>query len=325
MPDLARLVFAEPSAASPRHYTARVRWLAAIYATLFLVSAGGIVVLVWKARVLVLLTQRSNVETLTLAFFLIFFAYVGVLSSTGALGAARLAAWALLGAPSRDRHAAERRKMRALGDKEGRSEAALNVVLARAGRTGEPLELPVADEIGDMGVLRVDGARITHESAHRRGSNNLFGFFTRQVNEILEARGAKPRSEVEVVDWKKINDEATSQYLALVTFARNLERQHGGAELWPRVTLTDEDCVELERRLTAVCPALRSEAFLPDWEYNGQHKLPIVPEPLGLVALQRSERRVDPVASMAGAVFIVLVAVTLLVLIVVRPPWVPGR
>jgi hypothetical protein len=47
----------------------------------------GIGLLVWKAQLFVTLTQRSNVETLTLAFFLVFFAYLGILSARGAVGA----------------------------------------------------------------------------------------------------------------------------------------------------------------------------------------------------------------------------------------------
>ena len=95
-------------------------------------------------------------------------------------------------------------------------------------------------------------------------------------------------------------------------------------ELWPKVALSDADCAELERRLTAVCPALRNEAFLPHWDYAGEHKLPLIPEPLGLVSLSRTERRVDPEASMGCAVLVVLGAVAVLALFVKFPPWVPG-
>ena len=63
---------------------------------------------------------------------------------------------------------------------------------------------------------------------------------------------------------------------------------------------------------------------MPDWEYAGEHKLPIIPEPLGLVSLSRSERRVDPVASMGCAVVVVLGTVLILAAFILFPPWVPG-
>src|SRR5581483_1414570 len=115
-----------------------------------------------------------------------------------------------------------------------------------------------------------------------------------------------------------------AQYFGLVGFARNLERQLGADALWPKVRLTDDDCAELERLLAQLCPALRDEAFLPDWEYSAEHKLPIIPEPLGLVSLSREERRADPIATMGCAVLVVLISVVIIALLILFPPWVPG-
>jgi hypothetical protein len=121
-----------------------------------------------------------------------------------------------------------------------------------------------------------------------------------------------------------IDDEQTLQYHGMVHFARRLERHLDADELWPKIVLSDDDLAALERRLAAVCPALRSEGFLPDWEYEAEHKLPLIPEPLGLVSLSRSERRADPVASMGCAALVVVAAVAILALFTVFPPWVPG-
>jgi hypothetical protein len=125
-----------------------------------------------------------------------------------------------------------------------------------------------------------------------------------------------------VVEWKSLDDESAEQYLRQVEFARNLARHLATPELWPRVVLSDGDCLELERRLAEICPALRDEAFLPHWEYAGEHKLPIVPEPLGLVSLSRSERRTDPLATMSAVLWIELAAVAVLTAIIFFPPWV---
>jgi hypothetical protein len=144
----------------------------------------------------------------------------------------------------------------------------------------------------------------------------------RQLNSLHRERG--DAGALEIVEWCTIDDEAAAQYLGMVRFARNLERHLGADELWPKVRLTDDDCAALEDRLGRLCPAIRDEAFLPDWEYSAEHKLPIIPEPLGLVSLSRSERRADPMATMGCAVLVVLASVAIIGLFILFPPWVPG-
>ncbi len=120
-------------------------------------------------------------------------------------------------------------------------------------------------------------------------------------------------------------EEAAEQYHGLVEFARRLEGQLGKGALWPKVTLTDEDCAELQQRLSEICPAVRNEGFLPQWDYAAEHKLPIIPEPLGLFSLSRTEKRVDPVSSIGCALWVVAAVVAILGLFVLFPPWVPGK
>jgi hypothetical protein len=313
----------EPGAEDARHYRRRVTTLATEYLVLFLASIAGIALLVWQAQLFVTLTQRSNVETLTLAFFLVFFGYLGVLSAPGALGALRVGWYAVQARAAPDRDEVERRKMRALGPGVGEGATAnLNVVLEVDGRPGEAFEIPVADRAGPMGHVRVDGSRIQHRPVHKDGSNDLLAYFHVQVATVLQQRDAPPR--VEIVAWKSTDDEQTEQYHGVVEFARNLEKQLGKGDLWPKARLTEADLRHLEQRLAEVCPALRDEGFLPDWDYQAEHKLPIIPEPLGLVSLSRTEQRVDPVSSMGCAVWVVLAALAGFVLFVAFPPWVPG-
>lgn len=127
-----------------------------------------------------------------------------------------------------------------------------------------------------------------------------------------------------MVSWRRIDDEATESYLSQVRFARNLARHLQADALWPTLRLTDADCHELEQRLAAVCPALRDEAFLPDWEYEAEHKVPLIPEPLGIISVSRTERRADPVATMGCGAVVVLVTLAILGLLIAFPPWVPG-
>ena len=316
MADLIRAIVREPGAKSVPSYRKRVHRLSAVYVVMFVSSLAGVFLLLWRSRFLVNLAQRTNVETLVLGFFLVFFAYVGSLSAAGAFGALRVLWYAARG--RRDRVAGERRKQAALAKKEADNpSAAMNLMVVREDAPGEPFDLTIADRAGRLGRIRVDGARIGVEAEHRAGSNNLLNFFVEQVNEL------KGGDQLEVVEWMMIDDEETQKYLAHVEFARNLERALD-KPMWPRVVLSQQNCNELERRLSQLCPALRDECFLPDWEFRGEHKLPIVPEPLGLISLQRSERRVDPEASMIAAAVVVLAAVALLVYLILVPPWTPA-
>ena len=111
---------------------------------------------------------------------------------------------------------------------------------------------------------------------------------------------------------------------ALVTFALRLERKLQ-AQLWPRVELSEEDERWLAGRLREAASSARTEALLPDWEYSGEHKLPVIPEPLGFLTLTRSEARVDPLSSMSFMLAVLLTCVALLAAFAALPPWVPAR
>jgi hypothetical protein len=322
--EAAQEAIREPGSADARQFAERVYRLALVYPALFVVATAGAVLILWQGKFFVALAQRSNVETLVLAFFVVFFGYVATLSLPGVLGSARIGYHALLHRTTGDHVAVERRKQAALGEAgKGRQPVvALNVVLERADRPCEPVHFAVADEAGSLGVIVADGAKLVHRDGHLGGSNDLLAYFVRQVNDVLAQRGM-PRV-VDIVWWKTIDDESTAQYLSIANFARNLERHLGADELWPKFRLTETECGTLEARLRAICPALRDEAFLPDWEYAAEHKVPIIPEPLGLVSLSRSERRVDPLASMGCATVVVVAIVAVLVLFLLFPPWVPG-
>lgn len=319
MSDAARRFIIEPGADNAEQYTRRVRRLATGYVALFGLSLVGIALLIWRAQLFVILTQRSNVETLTLAFLLLFFVYLAVLSAPGAWGTLKIVRFSIGG----DWAAKQQRKVRALGGQRSAPTVAdLNIVLEQENRPGQPFELRLTDEAGELGRLLVDGARLSYEPEHRAGANEVLAYFERQVGEVLERRGLP--IDVEIVAWKKIDDEDAERYHGMVEFARNLERQLGQGALWPKAVLTPADCEELERRLAAICPAVRDEGFLPHWDYQAEHKLPIIPEPLGIITLSRTYQRVDPSSSIGCAVLVVGAVVVILGLFIVAPPWVPG-
>src|ERR687888_732360 len=109
--DATRRFITEPGADNAEQYTRRVRRLATWYMALFGLSLVGVGLLIWRAQLFVTLTQRSNVETLTLAFLLVFFVYLAVISSPGAWGTLRMVRHSLGG----DWGAQQQRKCRALG------------------------------------------------------------------------------------------------------------------------------------------------------------------------------------------------------------------
>jgi hypothetical protein len=317
--DLARRVLKEPGADDAAHYARRVRRLAASYVGLFALSVIGIALLVWRAQFFVTLSQRSNVETLTLAFLMVLFGYLASLSAPGTWGAVQI----LRRSRGRDWTERQHRLTQGLKTLPGnRAVADLNVLVEVRGSPGQPFDVLVADAAGTMGHLHVDGARLTYRSEYGEGSNEVLAYVERQVEQLVQANGSD--ADVDIVIWKKIDDEGAERYHGLVEFARNLERKLGDGALWPRVVLTPADVAELERRLTDVCASLRQEAYLPHWDYQAEHKLPIIPEPLGLITLSRSQERVDPVSSMGGAILVVLSVLVILVVFIIAPPWVPG-
>jgi hypothetical protein len=322
--DLAKVIIKEPEVCDAQHYAQRLRLLCGLYLGLFFLSIAGCIVLLWQGRLYVTITQRSNVETLTLAFFLVLFGYLATLSHSGALGAIRIGYHGLRGLRL-DPVTHERRKAAVLPPPQKGLPAtvAMNLLVAHEDRPQAAFEIPIADQAGSMGRLRLDGARVEHLEARGKSSNDLFAYFAEQLRQVVEKRTGKPVN-FDIVEWRSLDEEATEAYLSQASFAQRLARHLGAEELWPTLTLMAADCLEIERRLAAICPALRYEIMLPTWEYAGEHKLPIIPEPLGLLSLSRSAKRVDPLTSMGAAVVTVLIAFVLLVLIIIHPPWVPG-
>ena len=74
MASLADQAIREPDVETAERYKQRVHRLAAAYTTMFVGALVGIGLAVWQAQLYVTLSQRSNVETLTLAFVIVFLA-----------------------------------------------------------------------------------------------------------------------------------------------------------------------------------------------------------------------------------------------------------
>jgi len=315
MRGLLKRVVSEPGADTAESFVRRIRVLAATYTVLFCACCAGEVVLVVYGKLFVTLAQRSNVETLTVFFLLVFYGYLAAVSAPGALGAARIALHALRLRFTPDREAERRRQLAALGEPGEGPWAALGKVLERA--DGEPLRFELRDDAGSHGAIQVEGARVAQLEARKDGSADLLAYFVRQVEDVTG-------EQIPIVVWGQIDDDEGERYLAQVEFARSLRRALGSPALWPTVLLSAEQTEEVSRRLAQIAPSLLEDALLPDWEYQAEHKLPVIPEPLGLVSLGRSAKRADPVATMGFAALMVLLTLAVMVLFVIAPPWVPG-
>jgi hypothetical protein len=97
----------------------------------------------------------------------------------------------------------------------------LNLIVERADLGHEPFRLRVADDYGELGVIDVDGARLTYVPSYHGSSSEVFIFLAHQINLLLQS-GKKRR--LDIVEWEKIDSETMEQYVAMVEFARNLSR-----------------------------------------------------------------------------------------------------
>jgi hypothetical protein len=305
-------------------YHKRVYRLAAIYAGIVVVCILAIILIVYKGKFFINLSQRSNVETLTLAFIIVLFAYLTIVSAPGFWGALRISYYNLPAWFGGNRGRVEARKQAALKPRKGDPNSVmLNTQVRLSGNGDCVVCIPLQDAAGPLGRIVLDGVEMRHEDALQDGSNSVFGYFEQRIQTLVRARD--PQATVEIVQWTSIDDEQAMQYRSMVLFSRNLEKALTAGPLWPTVTLTEDDLQQLTREASALCPSLRNEAFLPDLEYSAEHQLPIIPEPLGIISLSRSESRADPVASMGCALVIAIVILAIVSAIILFPPWVPPR
>lgn len=321
---VAQRMIREQNISTVPQYHRRVTRLAAIYTGIVVAALIAIGIIIIRGKFFVTLAQRSNVETLTLAFILALFGYLAVVSLRGAWGALKIVYYNFPAWLGRDRAEVERRKQAALTLRNGKSDAVyLNRLVRRQGHGDTPVRIPLCDDFGDLGMIVIDGAKISYENGPQHSPNSIFAYFEQRIQQLVRARD--PEAEVQIVQWATINDEPALQYESLIKFSCNLEKHLQSEPLWPLVELTDADIETLTHEGSLLCPSLRNEAHLPDLEYQAQHTLPIIPEPLAFVSLSREEQRADPVASMGCALLVTLFILGLLVLFIVFPPWVPGK
>jgi len=342
-------------------YRRRVYLMAGVYVLLNITALASIAIIIWQYRLFVTLSQRSNVETLTLAIILVLFAYLVFSTFAGFIGALKLvfynlplgrggtAAQAENGAHDKPRPArkkqggqdqmdaedkaaplspgrrrVEARKQAALQPAKGDdSKAYFNVALEAEENPDAPIRIPIEDEAGKLGELVIDGAEAKIEAVKKGISNTLFEYLLNQIQDRVQLRA--PEVQLEIVAWSSVNDEAAAMYHSQVQAFRTLADQLDKGPIWPTQPLTAADIAYVQQRIRAIVPYLRDECFLPDVEYEAEYRVPIIPEPLGFIALRRTDQRADPVATMGCASLITLGILALLVFFLIFPPWIPSK
>jgi hypothetical protein len=306
---------------TPPGYARKVAALAAIHVALDLVCVALVATIVWRARHLVTLAQRSNVETALLLIVLVLALFYLATTARGAVGAFRMAALNapyLWGAPAAR---VEARKQRALRDGGEPFAAHFDRVLVTDATT--PLRWDVADHAGRLGRVEVEDATATVTPAKRGLNNSLLAFVLGEIGDALARR--TPPAKLTIVSWSNIDEEESAVYRSTVAAFVRLAERTGGEPLWPTLRLSADDVARVGREIRRVVPALRNEALLPDLEYGVEYTVPVLPEPLAFLQLRRSERRADPILTMGYALVVMATVLLAVLLLIAFPPWVPSK
>jgi hypothetical protein len=291
--------------------------VALIHLVLAVACVALLVVLTLRAKLLVTLAQRSNVETLVLGFFSAFVVVLLVTTGPATLGAARLLVLRLLSPDRRQRwiqaHCVEK----------AREEPTLALLNLRVEGPDGRFEVPLEDGFGRLGVLHVRGVELQLEDAPPGVSGPLFELATATLDEAAEM---DPHgSPLRLVLWGNVDQSEAEMYRAQVRAFEGLAEALEAAPPWPTAKLDAEALAGLRRTLADAVPYLRESSLMPDVDYSAEFTIPLVPEPLAFVQIRRKESRADPVASLGCATLMVLAALATVVWVILGPPWVPSK
>ncbi len=311
----------------PEHYAVRVRWLAFIYVLLNVISLALVVTIAWRIQYFITLSQRSNVETLTVIIIFVLAIYYLVSTFRGFIGAVRiilLNAPRLLSGSEDTKERVERRKQEALMPNKADKYVCLDVAVRLLGKPEAEIRWQLEDDAGKLAELVLDGVKITCRSYRGSMNGSIFEFLVNQLEKALGKDGREV--DLNITQWSTIDEDQAGQYYSMVRAFTNLEQQLGNkGELWPREEITQEDKEKIGAELRKLVPSLRNEALLPDVEYEVEYNVPVLPEPLGFLKLTRKENRADPVLTMGCAGLVMLALMAVLTFFILLPPWVPAK
>jgi hypothetical protein len=295
----------------------RTNLLIAIHIVLTIACVALLAILAWRLKLLVTLSQRSNVETLLIGFFAAFVLVLLVTTGQATAGSVTLLLLRLAG------HDRGQRWIQAHRVEKVRDEPTLALLnLAVKGPEGA-LVLPLEDGFGRLGVLRVDGVDLQFEDGPDEVADPLFELAVGVLDEVakVDAHG----SPLEIVLWRNVDHSEAEVYRSQVRAFGRLAQALETESLWPTAEIDAEGLKRIRSVLAEAMPHLRETALMSDIGYAAEFSIPLVPEPLAFVQIRRHESRADPVASLGCATLVVLGALAALVWLILSPPWVPGR
>lgn len=307
----------EAPAVDPPSLRRRTNWLVAIHLVLAVAALAVIALVVWRIRLLITLAQRSNVETLVIAFVVIFLAYMLVTTGPSSIGALRLLGYRAIGTERAQR--ALQRKARA-GKKET-MRSYLNLVVRGPG--GGDIEVPIEDRFGKLCTVRIHLAEVAFVDAPQELTHSTLQLVVKTLEGVGTLEGTD--HELKVIYWDSLEEGQAEAYASQVSAFDRLESGLGKEPLWP-VLHVDADGVErLQEMLREAAPLLRENLLLPDIEYSAEFAIPIIPEPFAFMRLTRRKEHADAVASMGCATIMALIFLAVISWLLVAPPWVPGK
>lgn len=295
----------------------RVHLLTAIHLVLPAAALAVLALVAWRIRLLVTLAQRSNVEAALLGFVVVFLLYLLATTAPATKGALTLVGLRVL-SPERAQRWLQRYAER---DRKETKRAYLNVRVQ--GPRGGALHVPIADEVGGLGHVRLDGVEVALVEVPQELSQSTLKLI---VNTIAAAgRLDGTTSEPRIVAWAGVNQDAAERYAASARAFVRLEQALARGALWPTLEVDGAGVARLADVLREAAPFLRQDMMLPDIEYSAEFSIPIIPEPLAFMQLKRQQEHADAVASLGSATLVVLAILLILGWLIASPPWVPGK
>jgi hypothetical protein len=294
----------------------RTTLLVAIHLTLAAVASAVLGLVVWRIRLLVTLAQRSNVETLVLAFVVAFALYLLVTTLPSTWGSLLLV---VTRARGRERG---QRWLQRRGERQRKAtrRAYLNVIVE--GPEGGTIDLPVEDEYGRVGGIRLDGGEIALVDMPSHIVSSPLALVASCLGRVgrLEGTDVGPL----IVAWSDVDRQLAERYGSEVRAFKQLALALG-KRLWPTVHLDRDAVEELRAVLRAAAAELREDLLLPDIEYSAEFTIPIIPEPLAFMQVRRTQDHADAVATMGCATLVLSAILAIVGWLIVWPPWVPSK
>jgi len=276
-----------------------------------------LVLVVWRIRVLITLAQRSNVETLVIAFVVIFLAYILFTTFPATVGSVRILGYRAIGR-DRAQRALQRKARR---DRKETKRSHMNVAVRGPG--GRDVEIPIEDRFGKICDVRLHLSEIVFEDAPQELTHSVLQLVVEGLKRVGTLEGT--RRDPKVVYWDSIDESTSEAYASQVEAFSHLERALGKEPLWPSVRVDKEGIERIAQMLRDAAPLIRENLLLPDIEYSAEFTIPIIPEPFAFMQLSRRMEHADAVASMGCATMVALSFLAVIAWIIVNPPWVPGK